>query len=378
MDLIKEELERKRKALSQLAPPGKKFIKRGDLEKLRQQQYREEQEKLEQERAKKLQKRLASTAPHDSSTSKPRPGTSEASGSNRSSRAGSANPLDSPTEVEPDEPDIFNISNEEVVRRFRSRNEPIRLFGETDRQRIRRLRKLESTEERTEGQRNDLRAAMQATDKGLALDTLIRKPSLSDDPTSPSTETAYRPPTSSSTTSTKPDLDHTQISLSLLQKDPQKMHSLITAYLKSILREWEKTLALRPDDEKRSPQGKLASATQAQSAEYLKPFFKQLKKGQIAEDVVARITEICMFMQQREYLKANDAYLRMSIGNAPWPIGVTMVGIHERSAREKIFASQVAHVLNDEAQRKWIQTIKRMMTFAQTRWPPDDGAKMVG
>uniref|UniRef100_Q99633-2 Isoform 2 of Pre-mRNA-splicing factor 18 n=1 Tax=Homo sapiens TaxID=9606 RepID=Q99633-2 len=26
----------------------------------------------------------------------------------------------------------------------------------------------------------------------------------------------------------------------------------------------------------------------------------------------------------REYVKANDAYLQMAIGNAPWPIGVTM------------------------------------------------------
>jgi hypothetical protein len=44
--------------------------------------------------------------------------------------------------------------------------------------------------------------------------------------------------------------------------------------------------------------------------------------------------------------------------------------IHERSAREKIFSSQVAHVLNDEASRKWIQSVKRLMTFAQTKYPP--------
>ncbi len=30
----------------------------------------------------------------------------------------------------------------------------------------------------------------------------------------------------------------------------------------------------------------------------------------------------------RSYQKANDAYLRLSIGNAAWPIGVTFVGIH--------------------------------------------------
>lgn len=66
-------------------------------------------------------------------------------------------------------------------------------------------------------------------------------------------------------------------------------------------------------------------------------------------------------MQMREYLRANDAYLRLSIGNAPWPIGVTMVGIHERSGREKIFSNNVAHVLNDETSRKYIQSLKRLV-----------------
>ena len=47
-----------------------------------------------------------------------------------------------------------------------------------------------------------------------------------------------------------------------------------------------------------------------------------------------------------------------------------LFSIHERSAREKIFASQVAHVLNDETSRKWIQSVKRLMTFAQSKYPP--------
>lgn len=57
-------------------------------------------------------------------------------------------------------------------------------------------------------------------------------------------------------------------------------------------------------------------------------------------------------------LQANDAYLQMAIGNSPWPIGVTMVGIHARTGREKIFAQQIAHVLNDETQRKYIQVMR--------------------
>ena len=62
-------------------------------------------------------------------------------------------------------------------------------------------------------------------------------------------------------------------------------------------------------------------------------------------------------------MKANDAYLEMAIGNAPWPIGVTMVGIHARTGREKIFARNVAHVLNDETQRKYIQVSKGPVTL---------------
>jgi len=89
------------------------------------------------------------------------------------------------------------------------------------------------------------------------------------------------------------------------------------------------------------------------------------------------IYEIVDNLKKREYVKANDAYLRLAIGNAPWPIGVTMVGIHERSAREKIFTNQVAHILNDEITRKYIQSIKRLMTFCQTVYPTDP-SKSVG
>ncbi|EFN54692.1 hypothetical protein CHLNCDRAFT_15571, partial [Chlorella variabilis] len=67
-------------------------------------------------------------------------------------------------------------------------------------------------------------------------------------------------------------------------------------------------------------------------------------------------------------------YMGVSIGNAAWPIGVTQVGLHERSAREKIrlgYSSAVAHIMNDEATRKFIQALKRLMTFCQRRYPTD-------
>lgn len=68
-------------------------------------------------------------------------------------------------------------------------------------------------------------------------------------------------------------------------------------------------------------------------------------------------------------MAAMDQYIKMAIGNAPWPIGVTMVGIHERSAREKIYTNSVAHIMNDETTRKYLQSIKRLMTLCQRRYP---------
>ncbi|CAG9829006.1 unnamed protein product [Diabrotica balteata] len=71
------------------------------------------------------------------------------------------------------------------------------------------------------------------------------------------------------------------------------------------------------------------------------------------------------------FQEASAAFLQMAIGNAPWPIGVTMVGIHARTGREKIFSKNVAHVMNDETQRKYIQGLKRLMTKCQEFYPTD-------
>ena len=79
----------------------------------------------------------------------------------------------------------------------------------------------------------------------------------------------------------------------------------------------------------------------------------------IAADILTFLSQICGHLLEREYVKASDLYLQMAIGNAPWPIGVTMVGIHARTGKEKIFAQQIAHVLNDETQRKYIQVERR-------------------
>ncbi|KAL3896186.1 MAG: hypothetical protein SGCHY_004235 [Lobulomycetales sp.] len=174
------------------------------------------------------------------------------------------------------------------------------------------------------------------------------------------------------------DVDTSEISATTLEKDPSKVRRLLPIYLNRVIREWAVTLEKRPIEERETARGKITTSNQKMCGEYLKPFYKQLRKDSVSPDVLLRVTEICDFMQQREYQKANDAYIKLSIGNAPWPIGVTAVGIHERSNRDKLSVSNVGHVLNDEVERKWIQSIKRLITFVQSIRPPEDLSKAVG
>lgn len=57
--------------------------------------------------------------------------------------------------------------------------------------------------------------------------------------------------------------------------------------------------------------------------------------------ILNKLYHIVHYCLLREYVLAHDKYMDLTIGNAPWPIGVTMVGIHERSGRAKIFSSEI-------------------------------------
>lgn len=52
--------------------------------------------------------------------------------------------------------------------------------------------------------------------------------------------------------------------------------------------------------------------------------------------------KIFLELINRNYIKANEYFLEMAIGNAPWPIGATMVGIHARPGRERISSKKIA------------------------------------
>ena len=125
------------------------------------------------------------------------------------------------------------------------------------------------------------------------------------------------------------------LDLGLIRRDISRVYPMIYYTLKGLLADWAEALAKRPEDVRHSSQGRLVSATQVQTAENLKPLFKRLRRRELDADVLMRVAEIVHFVQRREYRQANDSYLQLSIGNAPWPIGVTMPGCVVPEARRR-------------------------------------------
>lgn len=341
MDILKAEIARKRKLMEdkQLVDDNKKYFKRSDLARKEEEEY-----------FKRCGYKVAIEKPVgqlEQKEEEPKP-------------SSSTNPV---LELELTEEKLpMSLSRQEVIRRLRERGEPIRLFSESDYEAFQRLRKIEIlAPEVNKGLRNDLKAAMDKIDQQY-LNEIVAGQEASE------TDSQHDLKVHEENTTIE-ELE--ALGQSLGTGDDDGDMYVIEKVLRFLLGVWAKDLNSREDHVKRSVQGKLASATQTQTESYLRPLFRKLSKKTLPGDIKESITDIIKFMLQREYVKANDAYLQMAIGNAPWPIGVTMVGIHARTGREKIFSKHVAHVLNDETQRKYIQGLKRLMTICQKHFTTD-------
>lgn len=234
-----------------------------------------------------------------------------------------------------------DIPDEELLPKLRTLNEPAILFGETHLQRIKRYRRLVAPK------------TTQQLSKGPIPTTLAL---LSE--------------------------EDIRVSKSI-PKDKEGKDYLfrqLASYFSLLLSEWARALSARPASVKESSQGRAAESAMVQSLTNMRPLFKKFETGDLPDSILEPVVEIVNAAQERRYVDANDGYLRLSIGKAAWPIGVTMVGIHERSAREKLHESDngKAHIMSDEVTRKFLQSIKRALTFAQTRWPPEDQGQLMG
>lgn len=256
------------------------------------------------------------------------------------------------------------LPRKEVIRRLRERCQPIKLFGESDEDSYLRLKKLELNEpEPSNGLGNDYKAAMDKVNDEInnACEGSSGKGDVS---------TIELNTTIDEMKALVNELNESNNNSSdgqVMKKDCE----IVLKFLRFILESWGKQLNARPIEQKTSQEGKNLSARFTSTRANLKPLFKLLKKNTISHDVLRHLKRISKDLVKRNYKDATTHYLELSIGNAAWPMGVTMVGIHARTGREKISQNNIAHALNDETQRKYIQGIKRLMTQFSNMYPTD-------
>ncbi|RYP04471.1 hypothetical protein DL765_010178 [Monosporascus sp. GIB2] len=361
------------------AAEQKKYMRRAEAEAAREAAYRAEQAALEERRARKAaekrkreeealaesrareekrrrleeetRRRREEAAAAEERARRRRLGLPEAPPPRAGSEGAQGSGGSAGEEGEEDVPD------EELVRRLRELGEPAALFGESHRGRLRRYRRLTTV----------VTAGPIPTTLRLVDEADMKVP-----------ETVPQ------------------------SKEERKyLFRQLASYFTMVLREWEAALAREHQEQLQQQTGQkqggaggedgpqqkqqLTFASRAainamtSSRDNMRPLFRRFEQGDLEDDILRPMVEIVRAAQERRYVDANDGYLRLSIGKAAWPIGVTMVGIHERSAREKLHAGgERSHIMGDEVTRKYLQSIKRCLTFAQVRWPPEDIRQLMG
>ncbi|KAH0490335.1 hypothetical protein TgHK011_001811 [Trichoderma gracile] len=325
----------------------KKYMKRSEIEAERRAAYLAEQKALEAERARKAEakrKREEEIAAENAQREEKRRRLAEESRRRQEEKEWEEEQarrrrLGLPELVKGEEnggakdggPAADDIPDDELIRKLRELGQPAILFGESHAGRLRRYKKLTTVV--TQG---PIPTTLQLVDeKDMKVDGTVPKD----------------------------------------KEGRQWLFRQLASYFTMVLAAYEKAM----EEEKRDTSAsKMAYSAMVQTRENMKPLFRKFESGDLDDSLLQPIVEIVKALQERRYVDANDGYLRLSIGKAAWPIGVTMVGIHERSAREKLHDGEKGHVMGDEATRKYLQSIKRCLTFAQVRWPPQDLRQLMG
>lgn len=325
------------------AEPSKKFLKRSEVEAQRQADYLAEQKRIEDERrARENQKRKREDEELEAKAQREEKRKKLAEESRikrereeKEAEAAKRKKLGLPPLEEKVEEEILedDVPDEELQQKLREIEEPAKLFGESHKQRLRRWKKV-GTVWTTGPIPTSLR--------------LVPEDEMKVDKVPPKDDVEGR----------------------------KYLFRQLASYFTMVLKEYEDALAREKEtgtfasaDAKRAVREAIANMT---------PLFRKFEKGDLEDSILEPVVEIVKAAQDRRYVDANNGYLRLSIGKAAWPIGVTMVGIHERSAREKIGEENKGHVMGDEVTRKFLQSIKRCLTYAQVRWPPTDVRQLMG
>jgi len=340
MDFLKAEIERKKRQIAEknVLQPEKKYFKRGDLVAVQEKEYLEKYGPKTYTITQQVEKKEESVKEKEE---KP---------------------------IVKDH--LYPLPRAEVIRKFRNLFQPILLFGESEDEANLRLRSLEIVGDTDKlSAQNDYREAMKRVDQQYM--KAMEKGDHNND--QDEEQNVFE---SKVYTTDKTMEDLLDMATEIRQGDLKHDDKVIAEWIKLIVTMWGNELRTKPEAERISMKVRAEATTFTQTKAYVKPLLKLLKKHKLTDDIRDSLSSMVKYVLQRDYILANERYMEMAIGNAPWPIGVTNAGIHARPGRERIFSKHVAHVLNDENQRKYIQGLKRLMTKSQVYFKTDPSRSM--
>lgn len=290
--LMSKEISKAKGSPTEEKPPEKKFVRRGEEEATRVAAYNQEQEQSRREREERLtQKRKLEDEEAErrrerddkrrrlADESRQRREEEEAAIDRQRRKilglpeVPATSEADTPAEEEED------IAEEELIEKLREYNEPVRLFGEGHEARLRRYRQLVKR-------------------------SLAPKQHLTDDPIPTTLEPV-------------PEIEmKIAAAIPKDEESRQFLYRQLASYFNMLLSEWDAALSRRDLSVKQSLQGRQAYTAMIQSRDNIKPLIRKFEKSDLTDGVLQPIIEIVTKAQQRRYVDANDAYLRLSIGKA--------------------------------------------------------------
>ena len=330
MDRLQAEIARMKRNST-----GKRWVRRGDIEKEREQKYLEEQEVRNKAKAPKIEAALQPTLPA------------------------------SPTpQVE------ITLTQEEVVAKLRKAGEPAKLFGESLADQCDRLRRAERklAEQGSAGARPSLlnyqsrekvfwdgfeeeKEGMEEVGEWYAESELMRDAREWDE--FEDRGEVYRK-------HKEHPLKLEAASLPYLSK-----LSFLHRWCSEILCLWEADLSdpnLAVGEESEKPQSvkKLKETKQA-----LKGLVRLLRPMEVGEEIVNEFFLVARFCQIRSYVKAHDHYLALASGKIPW----TSQKPDPKHRGGLIISIFYTESISEETYRLYTQSFKRLVTICQRKYP---------
>ncbi|GMG19814.1 unnamed protein product [Ambrosiozyma monospora] len=354
----KKEVIEKTKKLEHNGNGNKKFVKTSDLLDLQYEQTELENEAKEQQRLERL-KRKASQYIHEDGND----GLSDSEDHDVDKRHDD----EQHTKRQKLNETLINAQDE-----LRSIGEPIRKYGETDDDVIKRLDGLKKGSHNKD-EVNDTKEQDRVSDEKSQAETEseAKKQSIKEGhpKIGKDNDTNDLQPYSEKQSQLKLVIpDDLLINKDEIRDNLPKVTSQCRDYIKLLLAQWDETIHNSNRTSPTSITEEDSKLILTETKKWLISLLVLLKKQKLPANSTITLSTILYNLQNKDYQHANENYINLSVGNVAWPIGVINVGIHERSAHARLTgdgADNVSNIMKDEKTRRWLLGLKRLISFCE-------------